>query len=118
MHNFLIEGLANGNNPPKLCDMWPAYVVAFSQALGTLLELILASRGKSTRFLLGKMQFGWTKPTVFALYNRSRSIAFLLSILILMEVAGTVRLLWWRLNTDFYGICLLLQLTRSGRNQR
>jgi hypothetical protein len=98
MHNFLIEGLANGNNPPKLCDMWPAYVVAFSQALGTLLELILASR-------------------VFALYNRSRSIAFLLSILILMEVAGTVRLLWWRLNTDFYGICLLLQLTRSGRNQ-
>lgn len=47
MHNFLMEALADGSNPPMLCNMWHIYVFALSQTLATLLELILASRGKS-----------------------------------------------------------------------
>ena len=98
--------------------MWFGYVVTSTQTLATLFELILASRGKFKVISLGKMQFGWTKPTVFALYNRSRSIGFILSILILAEVAGAVRMLRLLHDTDFYGICLLLQVTKDGRIQR
>ena len=58
MHNCLMEQLANGSNPPMLCDMWCAYVIAFTQSIATLLELILASRGKSKEISL--FQLGWT----------------------------------------------------------
>ncbi|KAF8556762.1 hypothetical protein OG21DRAFT_553100 [Imleria badia] len=97
-HNFLIEALANGSNPPTLCNMWPVYVFAFSQTLATLLELTLASR-------------------VFALYNRSRRIAFLLLMLILAETAGTVRILSLRQTNQFHGTCLLIQSSKQSKYQ-
>lgn len=46
MHNFLIERLADGSNPPILCNVWYAYVLTLSQTFATLLEFILAVRGK------------------------------------------------------------------------
>ena len=52
-----MEQLANGSNPPMLCDMWCVYILAFTQSLGTLLELLLASRGKSKETTL--LQLGW-----------------------------------------------------------
>ena len=59
-----------------------------------------------------------TNSTVYALYNRSRSIAITLSVLMLAEFAGTVRILWVQKNLVFYQTCLLLQLTKHGRYQR
>ena len=46
MHNLFIEQLSNGSNPSMLCSVWYIYVLTLSQTLATLLELILASRGK------------------------------------------------------------------------
>lgn len=51
IHNCLMERLANGNNPPMLCDAWYAYIMAFTQSLATSLEFILATRGKSKDLL-------------------------------------------------------------------
>ncbi|KAH0833977.1 hypothetical protein J3R83DRAFT_11195, partial [Lanmaoa asiatica] len=98
MHNLLIEPLANGSNPPMLCSMWHAYILAFTQTLATLLEFILASR-------------------IFALYDRSKRVAFLMLILMSMEVAGTVRMLWLSKGIEFYQTCLLLRLDENGSYQ-
>lgn len=113
-----MEQLGNGSNPPLLCDMWCAYTIVFTQSLATSLELILAVRGKSR--MISVSQANWTSPTVYALYNRSRKVALLLSILILVEIGKSVRMLWLRhAILDSYGACLLL-LTKSAsaRNQR
>ncbi|KAI9460760.1 hypothetical protein HD554DRAFT_2196738, partial [Boletus coccyginus] len=98
-HNFLIGIFADGSNPPRLCNIWFVYVVVLSQTLASLLEFTLASR-------------------VFALYNRSRKIAFLLSILILMEPGAAVKTILLRKPTDFYGTCLLLRPTSNSTDQR
>ncbi|KAI9571814.1 hypothetical protein HD554DRAFT_2299719 [Boletus coccyginus] len=46
-HNSLIGTLADGSNPPRLCDIRFFYVATSSQAFESSLEFILASRGKS-----------------------------------------------------------------------
>ncbi|KAF8130278.1 hypothetical protein EV363DRAFT_1432182 [Boletus edulis] len=97
-HNILAESLANGTNPPILCKLWIAYIIAFTQLIQTTLELVLASR-------------------VFALYNRSKRIAFVLLILILTEVGGSARSLWVGHDSGFYGTCLLLAPDKKGTNQ-
>ncbi|KAG6374056.1 hypothetical protein JVT61DRAFT_4696 [Boletus reticuloceps] len=97
-HNSFIERLANGSNPPLLCGIWYNYAWAFPQFLGTLLELILALR-------------------IFAFYNRSKKVAFLLSTVILMEAAGTARSISLQQTAGFYGTCLLLPLTRNATYQ-
>ncbi|KAF8130284.1 hypothetical protein EV363DRAFT_245229 [Boletus edulis] len=45
-HNVFIKQLADGSNPPIHCTMWFIYSFGFSQVLATLLELILATRGR------------------------------------------------------------------------
>ncbi|KAG6374060.1 hypothetical protein JVT61DRAFT_4701 [Boletus reticuloceps] len=97
-HNILVESLANGSNPPILCRLWIAYIIAFTQSIQTTLELVLASR-------------------VFALYNRSKRIAFVLLILILTEVGGSVRSLWVGHDSGFYGTCLLVSPDKSAMDQ-
>ncbi|KAG6374057.1 hypothetical protein JVT61DRAFT_4697 [Boletus reticuloceps] len=97
-HNVFIKQLADGSNPPIHCTIWFIYSLGFSQVLATLLELILATR-------------------VFALYNRSRRIAFLVLILILTETGGSVRILWQQQYTDFHGMCLLIKGSLGSKYQ-
>jgi len=78
--------------------MWFIYVLASSQTIATLLEFILASR-------------------VFALYNRSKRVALLLSFLILTEAAGMLRMLSIRHTTQFNGTCLLIRGSKDHNYQ-
>lgn len=47
MHNWWMNQLSNGSNPPVPCDVWRIHILILAQTIGTPLELIVASRGKS-----------------------------------------------------------------------
>ncbi|KAG9309986.1 hypothetical protein JVU11DRAFT_10020 [Chiua virens] len=95
-HNCLIDQLANSTYPP-ICNVWRLYLMVFSQSLTTSIKIVLAIR-------------------IYALYNRSRRMAFLLLILHLIEIGGAVRMILTE-SDGFYGICLLLRPGDSSKNQ-
>lgn len=116
MQIFVIRHLETGSDPPILCRMWYFHNLSLSLILSTLLEFILASRGKSNISVGG---CGWAyKPhTVFALYNRSRRVGLLLFLIIAMEAAGGLRMLLLQQTATFHGRCLLTQMSKNSGYQ-
>ncbi|KAF8438563.1 hypothetical protein L210DRAFT_2273840 [Boletus edulis BED1] len=114
-HNVFIKQLADGSNPPYTAPCGssiPSVSHRFLQPCSSLFWQLVVGV-----FLVRRYNSVGRNLTVFALYNRSRKVAFLVLILILTETAGSVRILWQQQHADFHGMCLLIKGSLGSKYQ-
>ncbi|KAG2034154.1 hypothetical protein BDR03DRAFT_965613 [Suillus americanus] len=88
IHPGVVEYFAGGHGSPSSCLAWTIYASLVGQVHVTAVEMVLAVR-------------------VYALFNRSRRIAFLVGFHVLLEVVSSVvNAVYTIRTTEYHGYCI------------
>jgi len=86
-HLFVIPHLNSGKASRSSCFAWYTYGAIISHVHMSVVEIILAIRGRHFPLRNNHVRFATESLSVYALFNKSRRIAIILGLEIMLEYA-------------------------------